>query len=181
MGRLFALLASVLFMLCIVPAQAEDAFPRVLFPAGQILPGEAEYVVTVEGALMQVELRPGLIASAQRGTQFSLAKAGIFRQSTQLNVVRGTLTLADIQTNAITQLPPGSYVINAAEITLKSDDAGSDRNSAASEEPETLTPGYRLSDAVMTQQQKYLDSLKVDVRDINKVLASIIRGLVPRR
>lgn len=181
MRRLFARLASALLMLCAVPAQAEDVFPRVLFPAGQSLSVEAGDVVTVEGALMQVELRQGLIASAQRGTRFSIAKGGLFSQSTQLNVVQGTLTLADIRTNDVAQLPAGNYVIGAAGLSIKSGDASPDRNKTTADDTETHAPGYRLADAVMTQQQKYLDSLKVDVQDINKILASIIRGLVPRR
>lgn len=181
MGRTLATLASALLMLCVVPARAADAVPRVLFPAGQTLPVEAESVVTVEGALMQVELRQGLILSAQRGTQFSIAKAGLVSNAMQLNVLRGTLTLADIQTNAVTRLPLGSYAISPTGISVHPGDASPNRNDATGAETETLAPGYRLSDAVMTQQQKYLDSLKVDVRDINHILASIIRGLVPRR
>jgi hypothetical protein len=174
MGHIFSLLTAVLLMLCAVSAGAADTLPRVVFPPGYALP---EGVVTVEGALTQVEVRQGQIVSAQRGDQFSMATAGLLSDAIHLNVLRGILTLVDVETNAITQLPPGSYVIAATGVSLKPGDG----SSIPGGDTEALAPGYRLSDAVMTQQQKYLDSLKVDIRDINHVLASIIRGLVPRR
>lgn len=187
MARIRAMLVFALLMLYVLPGWAGDALPRVVFPAGQALPINVAGHVTADMALLQVELLPGLIVSAPHGTQFSIATTdGEFRAS-GLTVLRGTLTALDLQSNVVMQLPPGRYVVAsspgiAAAISAAPDETALPSGTqAAHAATDTLSPGYRLSDAVMTQQQKYLDSLKVDVRDINNILASIIRGLVPRR
>lgn len=187
MARVLAMLVSAHFMLHALSVWADDALPRVAFPSGQTLPMNAAGHVTVRTALLQVELLPGLILSAPRGTQFSLAATNGEFGASGLTVLRGTLTALDLQSNAIMQLPPGRYLLASSPGATTAISAAPDATTLASgardAQPatDTLTPGYRLSDAVMTQQQKYLDSLKVDVRDINNILASIIRGLVPRR
>lgn len=185
MERILPTLISVLLTLCSLSAAAEGAFPRVVFPADYVLAIDAEGIITADVALLQVELHPGLIVSAERGTQFAVAPADAGTDSNGLRVLQGTVIAADLLANAVTRLAPGRYVITrkpglAAE-TLVVADATAESSSVTGNDPEHLTPGYRLSDAVMVQQQKYLDSLKVDVRDVNNILASILRSLVPRR
>jgi len=181
MERLFAALVVVLLLLGHMSVRADDVMPRVVFPAGYGMPLQADGVVTVDTAWLQIELQPGWVVAAQRGTQFAIAVTDPVRQLTVLRVQRGTMTLIGLQTNALVRLPIGSYGITPAGLDSNFHDASPAVNSAPDEDAEPLTPGYRMSDAVMTQQQKYLDSLKVDIRDINRGLASIIRGLFPRR
>ncbi|MFH1873203.1 MAG: hypothetical protein ABIK82_15205 [Pseudomonadota bacterium] len=185
MERILPTLISVLLTLCSLSAAAGGALPRVVFPADYVLAIDAEGIVTADVALLQVELHPDLIVSAERGTQFTVTPAGADSDSTSFRVMRGTVIVADLLANAVTRLAPGRYVITrkqglASESSVIPDDTP-ESSSVAGNDPEHLTPGYRLSDAVMVQQQKYLDSLKVDVRDVNNILASILRSLVPRR
>ncbi|KAF0162703.1 MAG: hypothetical protein FD157_3812 [Rhodocyclaceae bacterium] len=181
MGRLFAALVVVLLLLGRTSARADDVLPRVVFPPGYGMPLQADGVVTVDTAWLQLELQPGWVVAAQRGTQFAIVAADPARQLIALRVQRGTMTLVGLQTNALAQLPIGSYGITPAGLDVNFRGASPAATGAPGEDTEPLAPGYRMSDAVMTQQQKYLDSLKVDIRDINSGLASIIRGLFPRR
>lgn len=181
MKRLFAAFAAVLLLLGHTSVWANDVLPRVVFPPGYGMPLPTDGVVTVGTAWLQIELQPGWVVAAQRGTQFAIAVADPARQLTMLHVQRGTVTLVGLQTNALAQLPVGSYGITPAGLDVNFRSASPAATGASGEDTEPLTPGYRMSDAIMTQQQKYLDSLKVDIRDINSGLASIIRGLFPRR
>lgn len=180
MGRLFALLAAVLLPIC--NAQAGEALPRVIFPAAYELPRQAGGVITVDVAWLQVEVQHGWVVAAPRGAQFALVTDDPAGRTGALSVLRGPLTLIDLGSNVLSQLAVGSYGITSAGVAFSSGYAnGQGAGLASGDEKENLAAGYRLSDAVMTQQQKYLDALKVDVRDINKGLASIIRGLFGRR
>ncbi|MFA7321752.1 MAG: hypothetical protein WC000_09850 [Dokdonella sp.] len=185
MVRILPTLISAWLTLCPLSAMAADAFPRVVFPADYVLAIDAEGIVTADVALVQVELHPGLIVSAVRGAQFAVTSGDAGSDSTNFRVLQGTVIAADLLANAVTRLTPGRYVITrksglAAETRVVTDDTPESGN-VIGNDPEHLTPGYRLTDAVMVQQQKYLDSLKVDVRDVNNILASILRSLVPRR
>jgi hypothetical protein len=178
---LFACIAFVLAV-CVLPARA-DGFPRVIFPEGHALAADAAGAVSVDVALLQIELRSGLVLSATRGTRLALASAGDAESEGELNVAGGSITIIDLRDNAVLRVPPGNY-----RLAPISTDAGlaiaalpMAQSGQIAADADVLTPGYRLSDAIMTQQQKYIDSLKIDVKDINKMLASIIRGLVPRR
>jgi hypothetical protein len=172
MGRLLTFLILLFQALMPLPGVAGDFSPTILFPPGQAWPTNASDAVTVEGALLQIELRPGQVISAQKGARLSLVQVG-GSDNLELGVLQGSVIWLDMATNTISPLLPGTYAIAPAGLV--------ERGRIPRDEPDTLAPGYRLADAVMTQQQKYLDSLKVDVRDINHFLASIIRGLVPRR
>ncbi len=181
MRRFHTFLLSILLALGALSATAADISPRIVFPAGQDWPSPADGMITVEGPLLQFELHPGQVISATRATRFSLAKNGSESDAVELNVVQGAVTWVDLDANAISHLPPGRYVLAPAGPGVKVLDATAGRAMIPREETETLAPGYKLADSIMTQQQKYLDTLKVDVRDLNHFLASIIRGLVPRR
>lgn len=171
----------VLLLALIAPVvQAED-YPRVVFPQGHALVADAGGAVTVGVPLLQIELRPGWVLAATRGTRFALADAGE-DAGLDVQVAGGELTMLNLHDNALLRIPKGSYRLAAAgghgvSIRPQTDDEATPLPAEAG----TLSPGYRLSDAVMTQQQKYLDSLKIDVRDLNKALASLIRGLVPKQ
>jgi hypothetical protein len=178
MGRVLPFLAFLVLLSCALPAAAGEEFPRVVFPDGHVLSADPNGMVTVENSLVQIELSRGKIASAQRGTQFAISNSEPSAGVVQLRVQRGTIILVDVQSNTLAQIPPGSYRIHPEGIEAVG--PFTVRGGAEADDAEVSTPSYRLSDAVMTQQQKYLDSLKVDIRDINKALASIIRSLVPR-
>lgn len=182
MCRRLAVFIVLLAALLAAPAHA-GKYPRVVFPAGHVLAADATGGITVNVTLLQIELSPGLILSAPRGARFSVAAASGALSDVELQIASGALTILNLQTNAVVLAPPGRYRFTAAAfvqaVRAVSDAAtGSDQPAFAAE---AMSSGYRLADAILVQQQKYLDSLKIDVRDINSALASIIRSLVPRR
>jgi hypothetical protein len=183
MARFPAILAAV-FLLFATGTSGAGEFPRVVFPQGHTLETDASGVLTVSDAWLQLEVRPGLIISAERGTRFSARPVSGASELTDLRIDHGAPTIIDIRSNAVFRIPPGQYRIdtspNAAVMISAVSGAIPDAVSSPAGN-DSLSPGYRLSDSIMIQQQKYLDSLKIDVRDINNVLASIIRSLVPRR
>lgn len=182
MPRFLAACIVLVISLCGQPARAEN-FPRVIFPEGHGLTADAAGAITVDVALLQIELRPGLVLAAERGTRFTLADTGDARAGHELRIIGGTLTILDLHDNVVLRVPPGSYSLApaAANAGLAIAPLPAAQASQLAADADVLSPGYRLSDAIMTQQQKYLDSLKLDVRDINNVLASLIRALVPRK
>ncbi len=175
------LVLVVSFLFNVQPLSAAEQFPRVVYPQGHVLAVDSDAAVVVDVALLQIELSPGLYLSAPRGTRFAAGTWGNASPDQRLQVVGGDLTVLNLQSNAVAVLPPGHYRIaqGTGRSTISAIPAP-DASPLASTR-ESISPDYRLSDVVMTQQQKYLDSLKIDVRDLNKALASIIRGLVPRR
>ncbi len=159
-------------------------YPRVIYPKGHSLSYDAPNSMRVQVALLQIEIRPGLILSATRGSEIQVIQSSEAAGSHDVLIYGEGMTAVDLLTNDVAVLPAGSY-----RVTSNSDNV----SPGASPQPQTvegnsdpvpvdvISPSFRLSDAILTQQQKYLDSLKIDVKDINKMLASIIRGLVPRR
>jgi hypothetical protein len=182
MPRFLAACLILLISLCTLPSRAEN-FPRVIFPEGHALTADAAGTVSVDVALLQIELRAGLVLAAERGTRFALAGNGDARAGHELRIIGGTLTVLDLHDNAVLRVPPGSYSLapTAGNAGLAIAPLQAAQTGQVATDADALSPGYRLSDAIMTQQQKYLDSLKIDVRDINSVLASLIRALVPRK
>jgi hypothetical protein len=159
-------------------------YPRVIYPIGHTLPADAQGSVKVQVPLLQIEIRPGLILSASRGADIQVRPSSEPSGSQDLLIQGGAITAIDLLTNDVAVLPPGSYRVSS--ITVSAPSGISPQQALAESNPissevDVMSPSFRLSDAILTQQQKYLDSLKIDVKDINKMLASIIRGLVPRR
>jgi hypothetical protein len=183
MPRLSDLVAAICFLIVGAVAMAGE-YPRVLFPQGETVEFDTLSEVVVTTALVQIEVQPGVIISAERGTRLSVSAVRNAPGLVDLRINHGSPTIVDISTNAIYRVPPGQYRIDITPGATAMVSAVSGAMTDATSLPvvdDGLMPGYRLSDAIMTQQQKYLDSLKIDVRDINNVLASIIRSLVPRR
>jgi hypothetical protein len=172
------------YLLFVAGASGAAEYPRVLFPSGQAPVPDGSGMLAVDEAMLQIEIQPGVVVSAERGTRLLARPVGGSPGVLDLYIEHGSPTVIDTRTNAMVRVPPGRYRIDALHDSMAMLGAGTAPNDGAGFLPganDGLSPGYRLSDSIMTQQQKYLDSLKIDVRDINNVLASIIRSLVPRR
>ncbi len=146
-------------------AMAEE-YPKVLFG---ILPQAQDggRSFEVAGNLLQIQLTPSLVVSAGQGALLNLFSGpdGGFL----LTVNGGAVIALELDTDRLIDLPPGAYRLGTRQV-LPVDGAGTTSD---------YRQGFALADSIMVRQQSYLDTLRIDVRDINKGLVSIIRGLFP--
>lgn len=150
---------------CFSTAHAASAVP-VLFPPGH-QPVAMNEPLQVAIDVIQFDLGEGRIVSAARGAelQFQHGSVGI-----EAHVANGTVTLVDLPGNQVIPLNPGTTHTLESLAAAHADDA--ERGLPM---PPAL-PTYRLPDAVLVKQQHYIKSLRIDVRDLNRGLASIIRA-----
>ena len=155
----------LLVWIAMAPACADD-FPKVLFGTlPQVRDGGRSF--EVEGNLLQIQLTPGLVVSAGRGALLNLFAGP--DDGFLLTVNGGAVIALDLDADRIMDLPPGAYRLGTRQPRPVD-------GAAAGNE---FRQGFVLADSIMVRQQSYLDTLRIDVRDINKSLISLIRGLFP--
>ena len=143
---------------------------------GESLPSGKQLSYVVEGSLLQLSLSPDLILSAGNGAEFTILYSEP-DDTLLINLTAGQALVFDVRRNRLLELNHGvnSWTLHGELPVRDSDDLlRSVARDAVSRSP------YKLSDSIMARQQQYLGSLRIDVRDLNKGLASIIRGLVPK-
>ena len=147
------------------PAMAET-YPKVLFGS---LPQseENERSFEVTDSLLQIQLTSTLVISAGKGAMINLFAEA---DSAYLLTVNGGAVIAlELESDRVIDLPPGAYRIG--ERTVLSPESS---NGATD-----YKQGFALADYYMVRQQSYLDSLHIDVRDINQGLVSLLHHLFP--
>jgi hypothetical protein len=160
------LVAGFVIAIAGIGPAAADEYPKVLFGVlPQARDGGRSF--EVEGNLLQIQLAPGLVVSAGRGALLNLFPGpdGGFL----LAVNGGSVMAVETDVSRIVDLPPGAYRLGTRQ-PLPAREAG-----FASD----YRQGFALADAIMVRQQSYLETLRIDVKDINKGLVSLIRGLFP--
>lgn len=168
-GRATRLLGLLLVMAASGQTSAES-FPKVLF--GNIDPGADTGSFAVEEQLLQLQLSPRWVVSAGRGALFNVAAAPE-TGSVLLTVNGGSVMALDLENDQVAALPPGSYHLDPRE-----DASG---NPAIVPPDPQYRQGFALANWVLVRQQTYLDSLRLDVRDLTHGLASILRALANRK
>jgi hypothetical protein len=143
-----------------------NEYPKVLFgflPQAQ----ENELSFEVSGNLLQIQLTPTLVVSAGEGALLNLYPGA--DEGYVLTVNGGAVIVLELDTDRIIELPPGAYRLGT-------------RTALAIDDRATATDykqGFALADSIMVRQESYLEMLRIDVRDINKGLVSLIRRLFP--
>ena len=148
--------------------------PEVVPDAGTPSINNSFSITGLDTSLGQIELSPDLILSAGRGASFNISypdDAGVVT----ISLFVGPVAVFDIKRNRLIELKPGQ---NSLSLTEGLPPVGSESGSALATRDAVLRSPYRLSDWIMARQQQYLGSLKIELRDLNKGLASIIRSLV---
>ena len=179
------------------------ASPAAALAPPPLIHGDAAVQMNAFGAvfeavsdLVQVRLNSSLVATAAKGAAFEVYPP-LFGDSKEiLHVTRGTVVLIDERSDRAETIAAGGRVTYeaAAARSAQPDVVIADparlpeaHAIAAPAELEDATTqwqlqegrqGFLLSDSVMTRQQEYLASLKIDIIDLNRVLASFIRRLL---
>ncbi len=163
------------------------AYPRVLHgQAPAALVGES---VVVESPLLQVELMPGIVLSVGAGAVLVLTPAREIGGDFVVTVINGPVLAVHVERGELRDLRVGYHVVGDGLPASANQAAGAHRQEWAL--PIEALPGYAtlpaeqrthlaLGDGIMVRQQEYLDKLKVDVTVINRIVVSIIRGMLPR-
>lgn len=127
--------------------------------------------IKVEKRLLQFQLAPGYVLSVEPRAEFTLPDPNA---DNALNVLAGEVVVADLLRNRVRVLTIGRYPVPDTSTAMPSTPAGS-----AALDDLTHRQGFRLSDSIMLRQQDYVESLSIDVRDLNRALLSILRALIP--
>lgn len=177
MNRVAAIVLWFLLSHLVTPAYAQTG------PSADVAPGTGKPIIenefsstSVDASLRQIELSPDLILSAGRGASFSIhypENAGVV----MVSLSAGPAVILDIKRNRLLELNPGQSSLSLAQ-GLPPD--GSEPEPGVAARDALMRNPFKLSDSIMARQQQYLGSLKIDVRDLNRGLASIIRSLVPK-
>lgn len=162
-------------------ASAEEA-PRLLFASdgGQFPVVGAP--VAVDARLVQVSLAANLVLAAGEGANFLIEEAPGGPAGTHiLGVGRGPVLLIDTARQRMERLGRGSYLVGAGRGSEPAALQGLGNRSPGDDSPAhrdlELRQGFQLGDAIMTRQQAYLDSIRIDVRDINRAFSSLLRAI----
>lgn len=188
---LFILIA---FLLAPLAASAEE-MPQLLFERGEKTELTLNKTIAVRSELIQIQIGPHSILSAKKGDEFQIRQASPDNpEPLSIAVITGHVMLYDLANNNAVNIKAGTTLTGPNRIACTdSSSAGClefrihPESASFGAEPESLDtslPGSKknlaLSSFVMTKQQKYLDSIRIDVRDINNVLGSILRGFGSR-
>jgi hypothetical protein len=158
--------------------------PRVIhgYPPPTALVGEP---IAVETGLLQVELLPGVVVSATAGAVLVLTPAREGSDAFAVTVVSGPVWAVHLPRDEMRFLGVGIHLVGSG-LQNKARDPETSTTETWIAPLETM-PGYEaatnklvLGDGIMVRQQQYLDKLKVDVTGINRLVVSIIRGMLPR-
>ena len=138
-----------LFALLLACAAAHAGVPESIFEHGDI-DVQADGLVTVRSGLVQIELAQGIVLSAPRGAQFSLAPRGTADRARELTVHAGAVRVLKLDTQQLTELAPGNYRIGAARsLAVAVDPLNSSRLGDG-------RPDLRLTDMVLVRQNTAL-------------------------
>ena len=160
------LIVGLLMTCCCLRPLMADEYPKVLFGALP-QPLENEKSFEVSGNLLQIQLTPTMVISAGNGALINLFPGP--DNGFVLAVNGGAVIALELDTDQVINLPPGAYRIGT-RAALPVDGANTTRD---------YKQGFALGDYYMVRQQSYLETLHIDVRDINKGLVSILRHLIP--
>lgn len=190
-----ALLGAFLWLPAASPACARE-LPPVIHGVAAVQANMFGAVFEVESATCQIRLNRSLVATATQGAAFEVYAPLLGDDGSEmLHVTRGSLILIDEARDRAERLAPGGRVAYRAAPAAPADQgtglAGLPealRFSAATQLEDAYTQwqqqesrqGFLMSDSIMTRQQEYLASLKIDIRDLNHALASFIRRLLFR-
>ena len=173
-------LCSVALALAAATATAADALPRVVHgTAPAQLVGDP---ISVDGALLQIEVTPGIVVSAGAGGMVVLTPAREGGGAFAITVLKGPTLALNMQREEMRPLGVGTHVLGSNIVT---------HSGTSWAAPIESLPGYDslsaeqrqgmlIGDGLMVRQQQYLDSLKIDVTSINRIVVSIIRSMLPR-
>lgn len=144
------------------------AVPGALFEHGDILAGAPGERIEVRSGLLQLELAPGIVASARGGTLFQVKPEPSGKSTLEFTVFEGSLRIVQLGTDQLLVAGPGQYVLRISDrLMLRATDAPGFSADAL----RRFETGYRqevnLADSVLLRQN---EALKVDT-------LSFIRGI----
>jgi hypothetical protein len=138
--------------------------------------------ISVNGALLQIELTPGIVVSAGAGGMLLLTPAPEGGGALAIAVLKGPTLALNMQCEEMRPLGVDTHMLGSNIAT---------HSGASWAAPIDSLPGYDslsaaqrqgmlIGDRLMVCQQQYLDSLKIDVTAINRIVVSIILSMLPR-
>lgn len=170
MRRLCLVLALAVLPAALPGAQAQAAAPVVLFEHGNVVMTADE--VDVRDGLVQLELAPGIVASAKSGTHFALS--GDAHDARELVVFTGAVNIVDTRGGGMAELIAGRYSLRfapALEVSTPRDATLLGQENR----------GFLLSDVGWARQQ---DALKIPtqplVQGIFGTITPMLRSLFSR-
>ena len=186
--------AACLWLLLALPAAARE-LPPVIHGDAAVQMNAFGAVFEVASDLVQVRLNSSLVATAAKGAAFEIYPPLLGGSSEMLHVTRGSVVLIDERSDRAATIAAGGRLTYAAAVAPSVQpeivaDLATPAEAHAIAPPAELEDattrwqlqegrqGFLLSDSVMTRQQEYLSSLKIDIVDLNRILASFIRRLL---
>lgn len=182
------LLPFFLALLLPVTAPAVEP-PGIIFDRDKSTTLALDEPIRIESGLVQIQLGEYWVLSAARESEFIISQSE--KEGYLIRVVSGEVNLIDTLNDLLEPLPGGTRISGPRPVPCADGAAGCGRFLV--ERPRGMSGGagamgekatgeidphqnFRLSGAVMLKQQKYLDSIRIDIRDINKVFGSILRA-----
>ena len=149
-------------------AAAFAGVPGAVFEHGDIHADTPDGPIEVRSGLLQLELAPGVIASASGGTTLQVARARAAQGTIDVRVLQGSLRIVRLGTNRLAIVGPGRYVINTTKgLGIGPKDALGSSDDALRHLYVDYRPGFQLVDSIMLRQN---EALQVDTR-------SFVRGI----
>jgi hypothetical protein len=157
-------------------AGATGEFPKVLHGNSQDIRWTQDAFFVHSGQpLLQLQLAPGLVVSMGKGTLMRFSALDIDAASYVLTIDNGFVLVTIPGTDRVYTLREGYYPVTLAPGAAQTFDAR-DVTMPTLADP-GIQQGFLLGDMVLTQQDLYIASLRINISMINTALVSVIRGI----
>ena len=145
-------------------ACAAAAVPGALFEHGEILAGAPGEPIQVRTGLLQLEIAPGIVASAQGGTIFQVQSRPAEKGALEFTVFEGSLRIVQPETDRLVVVGPGRYALSMSDRLMVRATSTPETPADASRQFEIdYRQGVNLADAILLRQN---EKLAVDTRTL---------------
>lgn len=141
---------------------AAAGVPGALFEHGDILAGAPGEPILVRTGLLQLELAPGIVASARGGTVLQVNSKPAAQGALEFTVLQGSLRIVQTRTEHLVVVGPGQYALTMSDrLLVRPKNAPVAPDDASRHLDIDYRQGVNLADSILLRQN---EKLQVDTR-----------------
>jgi len=141
---------------------AAAGVPGAVFEHGDILAGAPGEPIQVRTGLLQLELAPGIVASARGGTALQMNSKPAAQGALEFTVLRGSLRIVQTSSEQLVVVGPGRYALTVSDrLSLSRKNAPQVPDYGLRHLDIDYRQGINLADSILLRQN---EKLQVDTR-----------------
>lgn len=153
-------IAAVACLACCCSAAA--GVPGAVFEHGDIVAGAPGEPIEVRSGLLQLELAPGVVASAQGGTVLQVNSKPASQGALDFTVLKGSLRIVRTGSDDLVVVGPGRYALTRSDrLSVRRTSAPQAPDEASRHLDIDYRQGVNLADSILLRQN---EKLQIDTR-----------------